>query len=509
MQDFANATPHFFVDLHCHPSIKAFARSFQDKPGVQPASPKSNASVWRRDAPSLFDKLKNYAAGLTNFIQSDGNSLLQGRVGVVCLSFYPQEKSFFFNKAGDGIVSDVLTALATEFGRQRIDHLQGMESYWEDLKAEMDFLRQQHNKSVSLDGKKVSYAIASSYADIEAAAKTAELGETKIVFVPTVEGCHVFDQVMNSHEPWDKFPKGVPDDRLQTMLARIREMRLERDGCIRPFFVTFAHHFWNGLCGQARSLAGFVKCVVDQENGLQSNFTEAGKAVVHALLDELRDEQGRAVRPVLIDIKHMNRPSRLTYFEILRSLPVSHPVIVSHGGVTGLSGPGGTTLTPAAQEGLFMTDDINFFDDELLEIDRTGGVFGIQLDERRIGSQQALRNARGHLARRDILYAWSGLVWNQIRHIAEVLDLADRFAWNVQTMGTDFDGIIDPINGYWTAKEMDDLDDYLLKHAYNYLKSVKTPCPLRHDRNKKISPEEVVDRVMTGNALNFFSRFYR
>jgi hypothetical protein len=509
VQDSSNSTPHFFVDLHCHPSIKAFARSFQNEAGVQSASPRDKSSIWRTDPPSLFDKLKNFAVGLTNFIQSDATSLLRGRVCVVCLSFYPQEKGFFVNKAGDGIVSDALTALATEFGQQRIDFLQGMESYWDDLRREMDFLRQRANNVVQIDGKKVTYTIACSYADIEAAEKTSELGETKIVFVPTIEGGHVFDQVMNNHEPWTSFPKGVADDRLQRMLARVHDLRTERAGCIRPFFITFAHHFWNGLCGQARSLTGFVKCVVDQENGLEAGFTEAGKAVVHAMLDELKDDEGKPVPPILIDVKHMNRQSRQTYFELLRSFAGSHPVIASHAGVTGLSAPDGKPCTQAAQEGLFMTDAINFYDDELLVIEETGGVFGIQLDERRIGSQQALRNARGHITRRDILYAWAGLVWNQVRHVAELLDMNGRFAWNIQCLGTDFDGIIDPINGYWTSKELDDLDDYLLKHAFNYLKGVKLPCPLQQERNKAITPEEVVDRVMTGNALNFLSRFYR
>lgn len=83
-----------------------------------------------------------------------------------------------------------------------------------------------------------------------------------------------------------------------------------------------------------------------------------------------------------------------------------------------------------------------------------------------------------------------------------------RYAWGIQAMGTDFDGIIDPINGYWTAESMDDLDDYLLKHAYNYLKETKYSCPLTMEQNRLISPEEVVERVMTSNALNFLAKYY-
>jgi hypothetical protein len=500
---------HFFADIHCHPSIKAYARSFATTPGEQAASIKNNTSIWYRDAPSLFDKIKNYIASLTNFIQSDGTSLIKGRVSVVCLSFYPQEKAFFKNRAGEGIVSDVLTALASEFGKARIDHLQGLDSYWSDLQQETRFLLQREKQPVTVDGKRVSYRIARSYGDIELADRNGELGETTILFIPTIEGAHVFDQVMDSYQP-ALFPAGLDSQVLERTLQRVRELRAGKNGYLRPAFITFAHHFWNGLCGHARSLGGLVKCVVDQENGLGTGFTEAGYAVAKAMLENMADERGVAVPAINIDIKHMSRRSREDYFAFLdNSFPaVLIPVLASHGGVTGLTKPGGRQQTPAAIEGLYMEDDINFFDDEILRIEQSGGIFGIQLDERRIGSKQALRDARGNIARRDILYAWSKLVWNQVRHIAEVLDMNGKYAWGIQALGTDYDGIIDPINGYWTSKDLDDMDDYLLKHAFDYLKGIKQPCPLTQAMNKNISAEDVVDRVMTSNAIQFLSRIY-
>jgi len=502
---------HFFVDIHCHPSMKAYARSFRGNPGMQSNSPKDRSSIWHRDAPSLFDKIKNYVASLTDFIQSDGISLLRGRVCVVCLSFYPQEKGFFINKAGTGIISDALTKLATEFGQERIDYVQQLTSYWEDLQKEMTFLRQGENQLINIDGKKVRYSIAKSYADIEMADRNGELGETRILFVPTIEGAHIFDQAMNCYDPWNTYPDGVPDSKLEVSISRIKDLRLGKNGLIRPAFITFAHHFWNGLCGHSRSLGGMVKCIIDQENGMDVvGITNAGRKVVHALLDDQIDENGTPVPPIIIDIKHMSRLSREDYFTILKKeFPDRQiTVIASHAGVTGLSKPGGENVTKAAQQGLYMTDSINFYDDEILKIEETKGLFGIQLDERRIASKQTLRDARGNINRRDILYAWSKLVWNQVRHIAELLDMNGRYSWGIQCLGTDFDGIIDPINGYWTSKEIDNLDDYLLKHAYNYLKEIKEPCPLVNDMNKSISPEEIVERVMTSNALNVLSRIY-
>lgn len=501
---------NFFIDIHCHSSIKAFARSFKDHPGQQSADPGHPSSIWRADAPSLFDKLKNYIATLTNFIQSDASSLIRGRVSVVCLSFYPQEKGFFVNKLGTGNLSDALSALATEFGHERIDHLQALQSYWDDLMLEMNFMVQQENKPVNIDGRMVSYRIARSYADIDLAERAGELGESSIVFVPSIEGAHVFDQLINSNGEWSRYPETVSEEGVNRALSRIKQLRAAEEGLLRPVFITLAHHFWNGLCGQARSLGGLVKCIIDQENGLGTGFTEAGRKVVRAMLGEMTDGNGVALPPIYIDIKHMSYQSRQDYYQLLEEefSQSNIMLIVSHGGVTGLPAPGGHPLTPAAMEGLYMTDPINFYDEELVRIDISGGIFGIQLDERRIGSKQALRKARFNLSRRDILYAWSRLVWNQVRHMAEVLDAAGRFSWGIQSVGTDFDGIIDPINGYWTSRSLDDLDDYLLKHAFDYIKGIKSPCPLQQARNRALSAEEIVERVMTGNALNFLSKAF-
>ena len=498
---------HFFVDIHCHPSMKPYARSFAHTPGLQSRNPRHKHSMWFHDAPSLFDKLKNYIATLTNFVQSDGTSLKRGRVAVVCLSFYPQEKPFFVNKLGKGIVSDVLSKLATEFGQERIDHIQDLKSYWEDLQLEMKFLKQESGHEVTIDGEKVSYSITNSYAEIEMAERNEELGETRIIFVPTIEGAHVFDQVMNPNEAWNKYPDGVSKKELKRLIKRVKELRREENGLIRPVFITIAHHFWNGLCGHSRSLGGLVRCLIDQQNGLGEGLTEAGKLAITAMLEQENDQEGNPVPPIYIDIKHMSRKSRLQYFQLLEDFEGQNiPILVSHGGVTGLSEPGGINQTPAAQQGLFMTDDINFYDDEIVKIGLSNGLFGIQLDERRIASKLVLREARGNIKRRDILYAWSKLVWYQIRHIAEVLDLNGQYAWGIQALGTDFDGIIDPINGYWTSQELNKLDDYLLMHVYNYIKEVKEPCPLIQARNKSISPEHIVERVMTSNALNVLSK---
>ena len=336
-----------------------------------------------------------------------------------------------------------------------------------------------------------------------------ELGKSQLVFVPTIEGTHIFDQVMDCHEPWDKHPEGIPDEKLFIILQRVRELREGKNGILRPIFITFAHHFWNGLCGHARSIPGLFKRIFNQENGIEQGFTEAGRKVVNALLEEQKDDNGSVLPPVYIDIKHMSRKSRLEYFEFLdtRFSEKNIPVIISHAGVTGLSKPDGSKDTEAARENLFMEDPINFYDDEILRVYDSNGLFGIQLDSKRIGSGKAVRYNRWKISKSDTLYSRAKLVWNQVRHIAELLDRNNRYAWGIQSIGTDFDGFIDPISGYWTATEIHELNRYLLKYVHQYLHHSGTSfC---QQKNRNISAEEVVDRIMTSNALDFLSRIYK
>jgi microsomal dipeptidase-like Zn-dependent dipeptidase len=137
---------------------------------------------------------------------------------------------------------------------------------------------------------------------------------------------------------------------------------------------------------------------------------------------------------------------------------------------------------------------------------KRGGILGIQMDERRLADMALLKQIDGKIARRKILYYRSKLFWNQVRHMAEVLDGAGHFAWGVQSVGTDFDGVVDPLNGFWTAEELPFLDDYLLKHAYNYMQTEGRN--LKQAGNRNIDHEEIVSRVMTDNAYEFFRKYF-
>ncbi|UOQ69048.1 membrane dipeptidase [Hymenobacter volaticus] len=462
------------VDLHCHPSMKPFGRSFSanQQHNVRSTSP---ANVWYHDRPSIIDKAVNYAAQLTKFRQSDFTSSRMGRVRVIVASLYPQEQGFFVNRLGSGPVGDIALALATGVGQRRIQVLQQLQDYFPDLQDEYKFLLELDGKSLTLPtGEKVCYRLCGTRADVEIALQE----PNTLAVLLSIEGAHAFGCGLDfKQHPTQK----------EKLLNHIQQVKAWRH---RPLFITFAHHFYNELGGHAASLTGLVARLADQSYGMTLGLTDLG----HAVLRELLDNTGG--RRILIDVKHMNRRSRQDYYQLLDNEYAGQdiPIIASHGAVTG----------NAADHHLFWDFDINFYDDDLLRIARSGGLLGLQLDERRVGSPAALRKARGHLPRRKILFHWAGLVWNQVRHVAELLDSHGLYSWGSLALGTDFDGIVDPINGYWTHEQLPALSDYLLMHAHNYLGDRP---PLTQAVNRAVSAEEVISRIMADNAMAFLLKY--
>jgi microsomal dipeptidase-like Zn-dependent dipeptidase len=270
----------------------------------------------------------------------------------------------------------------------------------------------------------------------------------------------------------------------------------------RPLFISIAHHFYNELCGHAESLSPLLKRFLDQSQGLNTGFTDLGRKVLHGLLDNSEGNR------IFVDIKHMSTQSRKEYFQILDSEYHNEmiPIIVSHGAVNAWKSFDNRQTQIPDSAGKFKEIDINIYDDEIVRIFDSRGFLGIQLDERRIASKAELEQSGGRLSRRKILFHKSRLIWNQIRHIAEVLDKNERFGWSTAVIGSDFDGIIDPLNGYWTAEELRFLDDYLLKHAYNYM--LGNGKNLKLETNRNIDPEEIINRFMYVNAYEFLERYY-
>lgn len=472
----------YFADIHCHPTLKAYGQSFPGKGNSK--NQKSKSSIWYYDPPNLFEKVIDLIGGIVKYRQSDFSSSGFGNTGIVFASLYPMERSFFDNKLGNGEFNDLILNFITSVGRARIDFVQSVTDYFPDLENEYAYLQQMDGKQMILaDRASYHYTLARNATDILNVLNNEMVDDQKskvISVVLTIEGAHCFGTGIN--------PQKKPADR-SNVLANVDKVRNWKH---RPFFITLAHHFYNEMCGHAQSLTGKVKLATDQSYMMDTGFTPLGLEVVDKLLDNSNNKR------ILIDIKHMSRNSRLEYFHHLDTKYAGEeiPVIVSHGAVIGNE----------KDKHLFMNDDINLYDDEITRVATSNGLFGLQLDERRIAAHGDFELKKSHgLARRKVLFHSSFMVWRQIQHIAELLDSQGLFAWGIQSIGSDYDGMIDPINGFWSAENFPTLEDYLLMQAHTYMTS--SSGNLIHSFNR-IDPEEIVNRVMGDNAYNFVMKYY-
>ncbi|MGJ8592977.1 MAG: membrane dipeptidase [Aquaticitalea sp.] len=476
-----------YVDLHCHSTLKPFGKSFyyKKKGWNNPDRSRAN-SIWRYNPPTVGDKLLNYIINLTKFSQANFTSLAKGGVKVVCLSLYPLEKKFFVNKIGNEVIKDVTANFATGVGKERVDVIQGLTDYFEDLELEYDFILQLNNRIISLPEGKFKYRVVRNYSDIETVISTASNTTVNtICIVLSIEGMHV----LNSNIDTPPVKKDFLDN-LQKM----------KDWDAPPLFVSVAHHFWNHLCGHAESFTKLVKRYVDQLEGLGEGITPLGEEVIRKLLDT---DNGKRI---LIDVKHMSVASRREFYQML-DLDENYrdiPIVVSHGAANGMVSFDDPSQNGSGVAAKLNPVDINFYNEELILIAKRKGIFGLQLDERRIASEVTLKATKKSANRSKIMHYRAELVWNQIQHFLEVLDNEGLFAWDCMALGTDFDGIIDPLNGFWTSEELPFLADFMERHAFNYMSKNKLKVP-----ENNIEADEIIARVMSTNGMNFLKANFK
>lgn len=477
-----------YIDLHCHPSLKPYGKSFKHQP---PKQNKLNSgrknSIWHYSPPNFLERQVNRLLTLTKFTQTDLTALAKANCNVMVISLYPFEKHFLKEKMlGVKFIPDLLVNFAAGVSQKRIDNIRNHNSYFQDLTDEYNYYMQLHNMAQIVDGVTFTYRLVKDYEDIQNNINTSTTNRKIISLVPSIEGAHAFETGLDRD-------KNTAKEAI--VLANIETVK---NWDHKPFFITLAHHFYNEICGHARSIGiGLIKS--QQNRGLDSDITDLGFKVIDSLLDNSKNKR------ILIDIKHMSTASRKTYYHLLETKYVNEniPIIVSHGAVNGKRSLVERDKTDSKLSKKFSDIDINFYDSEILKIAKSDGIFGLQLDERRIGSKSAIRSSRIYWPNKKRRYKnKSELIWNQVQHIAEILNINSLFCWGTVAIGSDFDGIINPIKGLWTAENIADIKPYLIEKAQEYL---DTKSPLLQTQNQ-ISAQEIIDRLLHINANEFLRK---
>lgn len=445
--------------------------------------------MWFQDRHQNLDTVYEITTGISRYRQSDYKTLVNGQTKIVFTSLYPTEIGFFKTKQGfPNIAEKYLGQFASLFGTERIDYIMGKGSipynYFEDLMNEYTFLKKLNGKAPI--GGSHFYNLISNAGQLNTV--------SNLLVIPTIEGAHVFcngTNVMNN-DNWT----GV-EDRIKIVKGSSGDP--DKDWEHPPIFITLAHHFYNGLCSHAKSLTGLAGDLLDQSYGMRDTghakvdkelpISDTGKIVIDALLS---DTNGRRI---LIDIKHMSIEARNEYYNILKTKYAgqSIPIICSHG---------------ALYE--FYKHEINMDQTDILEIYRTNGLFGLEMDQRILGYDDKrfknwIKGIFQKKQKREYLHAY--YFWQNLIRIAEIAyqNGYQDDPWKCICLGSDYDGIINPLNTYRDAETIPTLYNYLIEYLDEYWKDRNPIIPKNHGGWNSYN---VIYRIMYKNAYEFVERVY-
>jgi hypothetical protein len=410
----------------------------------------------------------------------------------------------------------ILQKLIMGYGFDRVSHMQSSDfDYWEEYQKEYEFYLnadgQTHQVDLEYkkDGQRQREFIKGRYFLAKTREQIKEIIEgdsNDIAILLTIEGSHVYSI--------DPHLRRVPDD---VLFERIESLKTQEHPI---FFITFAHHFDNGLCGHAHSIPDGLSTITDQTPRMHEGFErdgDLGLRTARALLDLDEELEPLGGRRILLDIKHMSARTRSEYYnEIIRPYKQKHatwdadkqekypviPIVGSHVCYSGVR-----TLDDMLANAKHETDhwhappfnawNINLSDEDVRMTFETGGVLGLCFEQRIAGvgpKQKIAREQYAFLLLQHTLAIVDVIYQDERRPMDE-----RKRAWDIVCLGTDYDGFIDPITPYPTVLSLDEWAGDLAHH----LEAIK------HTRSiAEIGVEELVEKIAWRNAYDFTLRHW-
>jgi len=493
----------YFSDLHCHSTLFSFNRGYAD--------------TWYERYFPVFPAQGNFA------------QLARGKVRVVMVSVYPIEQGFVTARSlllGTGNITDLIAKVVVGMPKKRVNEIQDYNhDYYHDLVTELNYLQVSADPVTQkvfispFKRKKFRYRIVSDFNDLktllnlDAGFNPGPACEDTIAVVLTIEGAHSLGVGQRNTLQWDT---NDLENKLRDNITKLKKAGPPgKEGAWCPFFITLSHHFWNQLSGHSVSLWEIIRKVLDQRPGINNKITEPGEFVVNELLNS------DSSRRILIDCAHMSINVRRWYYDYLSKRSDTIPVIVSHTGVNGIA-----TMAAAEMHGdpdnihdvadelyskstEFNPWDVFLTDEEIMIIHRSGGIIGLNLDQRIMMGKKTLDEIK-KLARfksaDDALAIWIRPLLKQILHIAgHILSVTGQaeMIWDNISMGSDFNGMITPIKAFKNAGKFPALNETMFTELKKLSGNEVTLVG-----KSEADIMEITDKIMWKNNLKFLEKHF-
>lgn len=530
-----------FSDLHCHNHMRAHLH-MQEKRGIY--EKKGEFSPWTVISSNRTGYVKGKMGA--SYSQCDLVKAWNGNVRLTFNSLYPLEREFVLGLKKINSVDllniaigvsthhklplrDLIQTFYMRIPRKTVNYVQSKKyDYWESLKREFEFVLMDSGKTIACNkihtsgvlrrifenekkratkfrnelwAENARYLIPDSKNTLEESLRK----DDEITMILTIEGSHALGT--------DLLEKGKIS--IAEISKRIQEIK--NDWKVPVFFITFSHHFNNNLCGHAHSIPDKGKILLNQAHNMNTGFTDHGKRIVLELLglDKNLEKEPKLGHRILIDVKHMSACGRKEFYDqIVRPCLAKGekiPVIASHCGFSGIQSLQDHIDCFHKEKDDYCDDtekfnawNINACEEDIEMIVKTDGLFGLSFDQRILGITKGNKKSR----RNGI-----ELLWDNIQGIAKcaynnpnLTDVEKTKVWKCMTLGTDFEGLIDPIDHYPTVLEFELFSNNLIFEVEQTRKD-PTAKHLAHLTSRE-DTEALVDDFCYNNAEAFVKANY-
>jgi hypothetical protein len=554
-----------YADLHSNPAAFAY-----DQVRLKDKDDKGHRHPWAIP-PSHPDRLLR-PLGQAGYSQSDLAKCLRSNTRLLFASLSPIEKGFFsgmsgsrFNKQfvielherwhNDGeretctwllkqlknrhphvnLTNGDMLFLCTRsmnFKPDQVKKLQnGHYDYFESLKDEYVFFLERSGQytttpyEIKIDTTGVArtwhgaYTLAASSSEIEI-----NPDGNEIFIVPTLGGIHSLG--IGNPEDIDPRPgQRSLDVDLITLKNRIKQIKGEEaleNGPVsrwqhRPFYITYAQHFYNTLCGHAKSFSSPASLLFDQRKGLDAGTMQGCHEIWCELLGLTSTLEPTGSSRILIDVHHMSAASRLAYYKNIiephnklnKLNPI--PVIASHAGYAATDYL--LTQIEISKKGLetddnhingFLNWSINLCDEDVLQIFSSQGMLGLSLDYNQLGGNAHawLNNLPfTRLVRSRSLNLIKRTLQQFVRIPFDYHMHEPHNIWHRIALGSGFDGFMQPMERYSSVLQFSTFEEDLVKVLYE----MKREDAIWFGSYR---PEDLARMICFKNAYEFVKKHY-
>ncbi len=195
------------------------------------------------------------------------------------------------------------------------------------------------------------------------------------------------------------------------------------------------------------------------------------------------------------------------------------PIVASHCGYSGYHTLSDAIIVPDTEPSKYKRSETfnpwsnNLCDEEIVNIFQSGGIIGINLDQRILSGMDVIEDSNDFSNREifknqePVVKFWTEQIARNILGMVKAvvdsddIDDAEKVkAWDIISIGSDFDGMINPIDSFITADEFKDMRRALEK----YMPQVDgyDACSMG------LLIGDILDKIMYDNVTNFVIRNY-